>query len=74
MAIQPNWKKTFAVASSIIVLGYILRHSNSKGLPLLSWVGGGSIVIGGYRVAVEAADFLDHLADRFYWSKRKPAS
>ena len=37
----------------------------------LAWIGGGSILIGSYRVISEGVDFLDQLADRLYWDKRK---
>jgi hypothetical protein len=72
MAIHPNWKRTCGAGCSLLLLSFILKHSDNKGLAALSWVGGGSILIGGYKVVVEAVDFLDQIIDQLYWNRRKP--
>lgn len=73
MAIHPNWKRTCGAGCSLLLLGFILKHSDNRGLSALSWVGGGSILIGGYRLVVEAVDFLDQIIDQLYWSRRNPS-
>jgi hypothetical protein len=71
MALHPNLKKSFGAGVSLLLLGFALHNSDNKGLSVLAWVGGGSILIGSYKVFTEGVDFLDQLADRLYWDKRK---
>jgi hypothetical protein len=70
MALHPNFKRSFGAGLSLLLLGFALHSSDEKGLTVLSWIGGGSILLGGYKVFTEGVDFLDQLADRFYWDKR----
>jgi hypothetical protein len=71
VALHPNLKKSFGAGVGLLLLGFALHNSDNKGLSVLAWVGGGSILIGSYRVIVDGVDFLDQLADRLYWDKRK---
>jgi hypothetical protein len=71
MALSPNWRKSLGVGCSLVALGAVLHYSNDTPMSLLSWIGGGSIFIGGYKVVVEAVDFLDGLSDQLYWNRRK---
>lgn len=71
MALHPNLKKSFAAGISLLLLGLALHNSDNKGLSVLAWIGGGSILAGGYKVFTEGVDFLDQLADRFFWNKGK---
>jgi len=71
MALHPNLRHTAGIACSLVALTFVLKHSDSKGLSLISWIGGGSLLVGGYKVVVEAVDFLDQLADQLYWNRRK---
>ena len=72
MALHPNWRKSLGVGFSLIALGIVLHYSDDTPTSLLSWIGGGSIFIGGYKVVVEAVDFLDGLSDQLYWNRKKP--
>jgi hypothetical protein len=71
MALHANLKKSLGAGVSLLLLGFALHHSDNKGMSVLAWIGGGSILIGSYRVISEGVDFLDQLADRLYWDKRK---
>lgn len=70
MALHPNLKRSFGAGLSVLLLGLALHNSDNKGLSILAWVGGGSILLGGYKVFSEGVDFLDQLADRLYWDKK----
>ncbi len=72
MALHPNLKKSFGAGLSLLLLGFALHNSDNKALSVLAWIGGGSILAGGYKVFSESVDFFDQLADRLYWDKRKP--
>ena len=71
MALHPNVKKSTGIAWSLLLLLFFTRHSDNKAVSVVSFVGGGSMLLGGWKVVVEAVDFLDQLADELYWNRRK---
>ncbi|HEY6271687.1 MAG TPA: hypothetical protein VIX19_06795 [Terriglobales bacterium] len=72
MALHPNLKRSSGAALSLLLLSFVLHNNDNKGLSVLAWIGGGSILFGGYKVFSESVDLLDQLADRFFWNKRNP--
>lgn len=54
-----------------VIVGIVLWRAEHKGWALASWVGGGSIVLGIYRIVTGTADYLDQWIDVLYWNKRR---